>query len=959
MNKLCSLTINIHRVAVLAFFALLFFQHSSNAQTSQLSGKIIDASNELPLEKANVILISELPDLPQKGTASNADGIFAFQNLSPGTYKIIITFIGYARNEMPGVEIEAGESKFLTIALEPTGISLNPILISASRRPEKLLDAPAAVSVVDAAEIESRTTLTVSDHLKGLPGVDVMQSGLATTDIAVRGFNEVFAGSLLLLTDNRIARVPSLRLNVYSLIPATNEDIERIEVVSGPGSALYGPNSANGVLHILTKSPFRSEGTTVSVSGGERSVLMSTIRHARKFGDNIGLKISAQYFQGNNWEYFDPADPDSIIRGRQTVNGRIDETGLIANERDFNIDKYSIDARLDFKLSKDATLIFNSAVNKIDEIVVTPIGSAKSNGWKYTFFQTRFKYKDLFAQVFTNRSNSGDTYFFRSGDVIFDRSKLMVGQIQHFLPLGERQNFTYGFDALLTRPDTRNTINGNYESDDNIDELGAYVQSETVLDPSLKLITAARFDNHSRLDGIIFSPRAALVYKTSRGNNFRLTYNKAFKTPSANNLFLDILTTPDAFTLNQILGSTYGFQAGTNIRAEGVPDNGFHFNVNENGPQFRSPFASLDTLRHLTASDFIDFNDPIFTNVLWDAAKTIIITGFRDNLVQNGLPENIAGSLSNSLASTIVPQEINNVKNSLKQIDLETETFEPVDGVTDIPRLKPTIIQTFEFGYKGLLANKMTVALDVYHSKIRDFIGPLVIETPNVFLDAASLRAGIEQEITNNFTQSTNFFLKSILNQLDDPNNGGNGDGTPVDELVSLFSDSAAAIPLGTVSPREAIDPTAVLLTFRNFGDISLSGLDVSFAYYMNPTWMFSGTYSYVSRNLFEKSQTQVHDIPLNAPKHKLGLSASYTNHSLGIIAELGGRYVDSFPFQSGELIGRVDDYTVFDFNIEGHLSEQTRLALTISNLTNNIHRELVGAPEIGRLAILRLTRTL
>jgi iron complex outermembrane receptor protein len=959
MKKLRNLTTKIQKVAVLTFFALVSSQHSSFAQTTQLSGKIISASDDLPLEKANVLLISALPGLPQKGTASNADGVFAFQNLKPGSYKIIVTFIGFARKELPNIEIKSGESKFLTIVLEPTGVSINPILVTASRRPEKLLDAPAAVSVIEAADIESRATLTVSDHLKGLPGIDVMQSGLATTDIAVRGFNEVFAGSLLLLTDNRIARVPSLRLNVYSLMPATNDDIERIEVVSGPGSALYGPNSANGVLHILTKSPFQSEGTIVSIGGGERSVLMSTFRHARKFGDKIGLKISAQYFQGNNWEYFDPADPDSIIKGRQTVDGRIDETGLIANERDFKIDKYSVDARLDFKLSEDATLIFNSAVNQIDEIVVTPIGSARSNGWKYTFFQTRFKYKDLFAQIFTNRSNSGDTYFFRSGDVIFDRSKLTVGQIQHFLPLGERQNFTYGFDALLTRPDTRNTINGNYETDDDINELGAYVQSETVLSASLKLITAARLDNNSRLDDIIFSPRAALVYKTPRGNNFRLTYNKAFRTPTVNNLFLDILTTPDAFTLNRILGSTYSFNAGTNIRAQGVPGNGFHFNVNENGPQFRSPFAALDTLRRLTTSDFIDFNDPVFTNFMWNAAKTIIITGFRDNLVQNGLPENIASSLTSSLANTIVPREINNVKNSLKQINLETQAFEPVDGVTDIPRLKPTITQTFEIGYKGLLANKMTVALDVYHSKIRDFIGPLAIETPNVFLEAASLRASIAQQITDNFSQSTNFFLKSVLNQLDDPNNGGNGDGTPVDELVSLFSDSVAAIPLGTVSPREAIDPTAVLLTFRNFGNISLSGFDVSFAYYLNPSWTFSGNYSYVSRNLFEKSQTQVHDIPLNAPKHKLALSASYSNRRLGIVAELSGRYVDSFPFQSGELIGRVDDYTVFDFNIEGHLSEQTKLALTISNLFNNVHRELVGAPKIGRLALLRLTRSL
>lgn len=922
-----------------------------------LAGTVIDAATREPLAGANVVVKRvDAPEMPSRGTATAADGSFELANLEPGVYRLSISYIGYVRYERSELHLQAGGSQTLTVALEPTGLSANPILVTASRRPEKLLDAPAAVSVVEADEIEARTTLTLAEHLKALPGVDMMQSGLATTDIAVRGFNEVFAGSLLLLTDNRIARVPSLRLNVYSLIPATNDDIERIEVVSGPGSALYGPNSANGVLHILTKSPFQSQGTTVSVGGGERSVLLTTFRHARKFGDNVALKISGQYFQGENWKFLDPAEPDSIIKGRQTTMGRINETGVIANRRDFNIDRYNLDLRLDIRLGEQTTLILNSALNKIDEIVVTPIGSARSNGWRYSYFQSRFKHKNLFAQIFTNRSNSGDTYFLRTGDVIFDRSKLTVGQIQHFLPLGERQSFTYGLDALFTRPDTRNTINGNYEDNDNIDEIGVYLQSETTVASRLKLIAAARLDQHNRIENAVFSPRAALVYKSEGGNSLRLTFNKAFSTPTANNLFLDILTAPDAFTLGAMLENTYPFDAGIDFRAQGVPETGFHFNVSENGPQFRSPFAPLDP-RGLQPVDYIDFNDPIFTNTMWSVARQILIDGFRDNLIASGIPPSIANSLAGDLDRSIVPAQVTGVKNSLARINLETQSFEPVDGVTDIPRLKPTITETYEFGYKGLLGSRAAIAFDVYHSKIHDFIGPLLIETPNVFLDAQSLRAAIEPVIASNFDASGNFFLKGVLLQLDAPANGGNNNGSPVDELVALFADSAAVIPLGTVSPREALDPTAVLLTFRNFGDIALTGLDFSLSYYFSPRWSFTGNYSFVSRNLFERSATLEHEIPLNAPKHKASLAVHYTNLRAGLRAELRGRFVDSFPFRSGELVGTVDDYTVFDFNVEGHLSERTRLGLAVSNLLNNKHRELIGAPEIGRLAIVRLTR--
>ena len=112
---------------------------------------------------------------------------------------------------------------------------------------------------------------TVAEHIRDLPAVDFAQTGLAQANVVARGFNNIFSGAMLTLTDNRIARVPSLRLNAYNFIPVTNDDIERIELVLGPGSALYGPNSANGVMHIITRSPLDQQGK-MSNWLGERSV---------------------------------------------------------------------------------------------------------------------------------------------------------------------------------------------------------------------------------------------------------------------------------------------------------------------------------------------------------------------------------------------------------------------------------------------------------------------------------------------------------------------------------------------------------------------------------------------------------------------------------------------------------------------------------------------------------------
>ena len=135
-----------------------------------------------------------------------------------------------------------------------------------------------------------------------------MTAGLGSSFVVVRGFNNVFSGNLLSLVDNRIASVPSLRVNAYSLIPTINEDIEQIEIVSGPGSALYGPNSANGVMHILTRScvakssPFTSQGTSVSIGGGERRFFTGSLRHAGVINETIGYKVTGNYNRGDDWQ---------------------------------------------------------------------------------------------------------------------------------------------------------------------------------------------------------------------------------------------------------------------------------------------------------------------------------------------------------------------------------------------------------------------------------------------------------------------------------------------------------------------------------------------------------------------------------------------------------------------------------------------------------------------------------
>ncbi len=972
----CRLTIRLWGLWTFCCLLGLIPASSLFAQRASIKGKIFDKETGEALPAANIIVQPADQNLRSTGTASGLNGAFEISELKPGQYALIVTYIGYNRYST-NLTLAPGELKTLEVRLVPTDIKVNPISVTASRRPEKLLEAPASISIVDAEQVQARTSLTAVDHIQTLPGVDIAQSGLVQANIVTRGFNGVFSGALLVLTDNRIARVPSLRLNAYSLIPATNDDIERIEIVLGPGSALYGPNSANGVMHILTKSPFQSQGTVISIGGGgknlffssqtpsdARNIFLSSFRHARVINEKVGYKISGMYYKGQDWQYYDPAEPKRILKGKQTPQGRIAIGDSIDNQRDFNVEKYSLDARIDILFNDDTQLILSGAIQQIDQIELTGIGAAQGRNWRYMYGQARFNYKNLFAQAFINASDAGETYLLRTGDLIVDNSKLIVGQVQHYLSLGDRQRFTYGVDMLLTRPDTKGTINGRNENDDDMNEYGVYLQSETTLSPKFDLVMAARYDRHNRLTKGVFSPRAALVFKPTTGHNFRLTYNRAFNTPDNNNLFLDILSAQDVFGLGAMLEPVFGFRPMTDVRAQGVPKSGFRFSRTSGGRlQFRSPFAPL---AGLDPSTFINMDDPNFTNVMWNVASQLVLAGlkeeFRQPLKDQGFSDAFIDQLFKDFEQSILPKSVQGVKNALLRLDPETAGFVPVNesDITDIAPLKPSITETFEAGYKGVLNNKLMVSIDVYYTRVKDRVGPLFIETPNVFLDPASLGQTLLQQFQQNLDQSGNFLLKGILGQLDLPDNGGNGNGTPADELAALFTSNAAKIPFGTVTPIEALDPNAIILTYRNFGDASYSGLDFGFQYYLNPRWTLSGSYSYVSKNFLTKEEAQApFDVALNAPKHKMGLSVHYRNPENGFDVQLRGRYVDGFPLIAGVYKGYIQTYTLFDLNLGYQVNEKTRITLTINNLFDKRHREMIGAPELGRLVLLRAQQIL
>lgn len=935
----------------LTFVLLLIGTTSLFAQTGAVSGRVTDSGTGAPLAGARVELIN-VEGRVASHTTTDGEGQYRLANVQGGTYSLSVTLLGYETRRIDEVRIVAGQTSLLAVSLDVSVLALNPIVVSASKRQEKVIDAPASVAVVDSRAISERPTTTPVDHLKSVPGVDIMSSGVQSTNVVVRGFNNVFSGALHALTDNRIAGVPSLRFNALHFIPSNNDDIERMEVVLGPGAALYGPNTSNGVLHIVTKSPIDAPGSSFSVAGGERSLFQGQFRVARRVNDQFGIKLSGQYIQAEEWGYTDKVEADEkekflndstgfyktdLMRAAGIDEAEADRRIARIGNRDFDIQRWGLEARADYRPNNESSVILSAGMSQTNGIELTGLGAGQAVDWSSSYVQARGNWNRLFVQGYLNASNAGETYLLRNGTPITDKSKLYVGQLQHGFDLGERQSFTYGLDLLYTDPVTGGTINGKYEDDDQTTEFGVYLQSETVLHPKLNLVVAGRLDNHSALPENVFSPRAALVFKPTEEQAFRLTFNRAFSTPSSLNQFLDLGSAMpiDPDDPSSLLASRLGYS----LRVQGTGKNGFSFRQPGGGYLMRSPFtpAAMGGPGQLLPADAATF-------------YLAALQAFAQQAAAAGTP--IDAQLLSYL-STLTPTsaEISTVYS-----DLATGAAGPLSALVldDIKPIREETSTTFEVGYKGLIGDRLLLTADVWFSRRDNLVTPLTIGTPLLMLNGAQTATYLEPHI------------KGALMS------GGMDEATATAtaaDLAAAFGGGMGQIPVGVISSEDVnANGAQILTTYYNVDDeLDLWGTDLSAMALLTETLSLTGSLSLVNKDQFKtKLGTSV---TLNAPKTKGSLALGYRSNENGLNGEVRTRFNAGFPVRSGVYNGTiciggqepgredcVKRATLVDLSLGYSLPFQgASLQLSVQNALNEKYRSFPGVPEIGRMAVLRL----
>jgi iron complex outermembrane receptor protein len=920
------------------------------------------------------------------GTVTDLEGRFSIE-VPIGSNVLVFSSIGYTSSE---VGIVAGN--VMNISLQPSEIGLNEVVVSASRRQEKILDAPASISLITTQQIKNTVAISPSDNLKATPGVDIMNTGLVQTNVVTRGFNNIFSGALLTMVDNRYATVPSLRVNVNMFIPTDNSDIERIEVLRGPASALYGPNCSNGVCHMITKSPIdqgKSYLTTFSAGIGFRSKIDDTIaianpidaatgtvatdyipqfdfdelsdrmmytaalRHAGKISEKFGYKILGTYFTGTDWLYDDPFEPSRILKGYQTSDGRVNDADSVDNVRNNGLQKIGLDARLDFRPNQKTEFILASGITENDGIELTGIGAGQAVDWKYYYSQLRFRYDKLFAQLFLNGSNSGQTFLLRTGDYITDVSKVIAGQVQHSSDvLDENLNLVYGIDMILTRPNTNGTINGRNEDDDEITEVGAYVQGDYNINEKLNLIGALRYDYHNFVDDPFLSPRAALVYKPSSQQTFRATFNRSFSAPSSNNLNLDILQLADLGDLGAYAQALYSMDYLPGIGARAVGNRGgFTYSFDDNGlPQFHSPFAQY--IGDDPSTYYSLGSNPVLNNITWDEAIALFYDGIAE---ATGLPLAQVKLLFNP----VIPDDISAaVGNSLGLLNLTTSEFETVDAesIIDYGGIRNSPSNTFEIGWKGGLFNsKLFVTIDAYRTDNKDFVSPLTNITPNVFIDSATLAAEVTPIITDAYFDPINSVVKGLI----DANLDANGDGSGLEEFIATVVGAGSGVPMGTVVPTQ-FDDASLYVTYINIGELTIYGADLGATYYATDDLTLQLSYSWVDKDSIPVEGAQLGYIALNAPKNKIGLRGSYNIKKIDTNVGVTFRWQESFPANSGAYIGTVDNVHDMDLTINytPRWWNDSQFSLLFTNLYNHEQQYFIGTPYIGRTMFFKVSKT-
>lgn len=388
-----------------------------------------------------------------------------------------------------------------------------------------------------------------ADLMRSVPGVNVAQTSARDVNVTARGATSTLATSQQLLVDGRSVYLDFFGFVMWDLLPVQPSEIERIEVVRGPGSAVWGANAMTGVVNVVTKRPKDLIGTTVSFGTTPDAALV----HAGVNG-KLGYEISVGYVERGAY-----ARPAGVIPGSEPAQ-------TYPDLRNRGSAQSRVNARLERHGSEGRYVSFAAGTARTGGVLHSGVGPFDiGNGSGLSYLQADW-HRDaahiaFFANVLDGRASNLLTLGTDGLPLSFRfMTKTYSLQLSDTSSVGRRHTLTYGADyrASRFRLGLAPAAVGRNAS-------GAYLQEDLPIGNRLRWIVGARYDRIDAMNEAVLTPRTSLLIRLSQRHVLRVSYDEAFRTPSVVNRHLDasILQQVGAFfvpavaTGNDALGPEY------------------------------------------------------------------------------------------------------------------------------------------------------------------------------------------------------------------------------------------------------------------------------------------------------------------------------------------------------------------------------------------------------------------
>jgi len=387
-----------------------------------------------------------------------------------------------------------------------------------SRKPEKLAESPAAVSVITQEDIHRSGVTSIAEALRLAPGLEVARVDASQWAISARGFNDAFANKLLVLQDGRSVYTPLFSGVFWDVQGTMLEDIDRIEVIRGPGAALWGANAVNGVINIITRSAKDTQGTLLTAGGGTEERAFAGIRYGDKLSENSFFRVYGTYFNRDNSVLANGNDAhDSWQMGRWgfRLDWDVSDRNLVTIQGDAY--RGSINQVFGTFDPSDTTNFFRNVQDNFEVVGGNLLGR-----WTTTLSPE----SDLRVQAYYDRTER-DTVIFKEKRDTFDID------FQHRFPLGQRNDVVWGLGYRLTSDQVGNTPTIALVPDSRtLNLFSGFLQDEIALVPDkLRLTLGSKFE-HNDFTGVEIQPSGRLLWTPTEHQTAWASVSRAVRTPS-------------------------------------------------------------------------------------------------------------------------------------------------------------------------------------------------------------------------------------------------------------------------------------------------------------------------------------------------------------------------------------------------------------------------------------------